>query len=969
MTRTPFVRLFLAALLVAGCTQGAERAASHHAGEAQQPHPHLFGAATGNQPARSDHGSQWANVRDFGADSTGLIQNQEDKLQAAIDKLWDANALASGTVNSKGGTVWIPSGTYLTGKPIWLDGEQIYLEGEGRNNTTISCLSGGPAIIMGHRRRAAWDRTVRSDEFISGAGTVTFTNGSATVTGAGTQFLTYFNALLTGAPLYIRPDADPTYYEILSVQSDTQLTLKTPYAGATTSTAQYRRGCDYLKNVPTQFAADHRVDAWNPGGQGPKLDSSMVVTSGQYFGVRGMSPAGGSPFPDHWLVFPYMVPGLGVGDCWDTIRTLTIDTCLEGKNGGSTAGYLFGFGDENNPAPWWLTAINGYYRFTFYTKEGVRNGANSPRSFTFGDATHASGVQRIALQIDFTQNTDGSTGTGALCGLRAWINGVEQTITRGYGTGLTTATSTEPSFTAGDGLHWQSAEPGGIFCFFNGASSALQWINGSYPSSRGGQTIYGFRLSNEIRYTTSGGAQVRIDGGTINDAYRYTGLSTNTSTICWLDLRTPPTADYPGRLVMMRAGPALSSQSCFGLFLFQLGGETLGGYCRDNALTSLTIKGGTYGGPVILVGACLDPTFRDLDINATNSWVGIATDVASIYDLRARDLHFDNCNGAWMALGGVIAELENLGRSATGRYALRFDGSSIKCRNVRMGDLAGTEAYIKITGTGAYGSQYVFDTVDSDNEGQPLPSLAFIYCERHNASFTSLELTNCNPGSMPAWVPMVKLVDRYSPANRTTPGPGKFHGYNLLTGHLGVQTDGSSWEGTVENIITDRAGGNLWRPHAGADGQGNVVAYHRLDGLPTGGFWQKNGQVIEVRHPSVGSTQKYLCVTSGVAGWDSSTAYYAAYNDTVYAGGTVYLATADSTNSPPPSASWTPVPGWSGTGNYAAGDQVISGGNVWMATGASFNQAPATSSAFWILEGPAAQAQFAPLATVGTPTP
>src|ERR1700739_4454853 len=65
------------------------------------------------------------------------------------------------------------------------------------------------------------------------SGTVTFTNGSPTVTGVGTSFTTE-----TQASYFIKKvaDAETLAVTILSVDSDTQLTLSSPYQGTSTST-------------------------------------------------------------------------------------------------------------------------------------------------------------------------------------------------------------------------------------------------------------------------------------------------------------------------------------------------------------------------------------------------------------------------------------------------------------------------------------------------------------------------------------------------------------------------------------------------------------------------------------------------------------------------------------------------------------------------------------------------------------
>ena len=114
------------------------------------------------------------------------------------------------------------------------------------------------------------------------------------------------------------------------------------------------------------------------------------------------------------------------------MQQLTIDCCIEADDGGVIGSqYLFGFGSEVAPAPWWLTAITGsYYNFTFMTREGAHDGRPLLRSFQFGDPSAGTGVRRISIQLDFTRNTNGSTDNSALCSIRAWINGAEQAVTR-----------------------------------------------------------------------------------------------------------------------------------------------------------------------------------------------------------------------------------------------------------------------------------------------------------------------------------------------------------------------------------------------------------------------------------------------------------------------------------------------------------------------------------------------------------
>lgn len=61
-------------------------------------------------------------------------------------------------------------------------------------------------------------------------GTVTLTNGSTAVSGVGTQFLAQFDGRY-GRSIKLGSDASTAWAQIASVQSDTQMTLVTPYPG------------------------------------------------------------------------------------------------------------------------------------------------------------------------------------------------------------------------------------------------------------------------------------------------------------------------------------------------------------------------------------------------------------------------------------------------------------------------------------------------------------------------------------------------------------------------------------------------------------------------------------------------------------------------------------------------------------------------------------------------------------------
>lgn len=98
----------------------------------------------------------------------------------------------------------------------------------------------GNTITFNYQRRVT-DLTVADYT----TGTVSATNGNATVTGAGTAFLTnYLPAAgsVLALNLWIKlapPGGDGNWYQVSSIASNTSLTLVNPYQGGTTSGATF----------------------------------------------------------------------------------------------------------------------------------------------------------------------------------------------------------------------------------------------------------------------------------------------------------------------------------------------------------------------------------------------------------------------------------------------------------------------------------------------------------------------------------------------------------------------------------------------------------------------------------------------------------------------------------------------------------------------------------------------------------
>jgi hypothetical protein len=708
--------------------------------------------------------------------------------------------------------------------------------------------------------------------------------------------------------------------------------------------------------MPRVFATDHRVDLFG------KLDNVACPERGRLYGLRTYSPSAKADRADHYITFWAQPPCFGSYDYWASTQKLMIQICLDGPGGAVSPGAIMGMGakgDFGGPAPWILQAGDNLfqsskYHFMFRTQEGglAQDGTNYVREFSFGNI-NSKGIQRIAIQLDFTtKNADG------LCNIQVYVNGRQVPVTREFGTRLSKATSNEPSFTAPDHLHFTANEAGNFtWAAAGNTSQPLYGINGL--------NLYGFRIGNEPLYKDlgPGSAETRIDGRPNNDSLRYLDPSTDrASTICYLPMTDQP--HEPGRatdrLVRVAHGAAAKGGYSYAMFHAASFNEIYGdGSAIGNRLRNIRLETENECGVALALGRAFDCRLYDSEF--VGGWYGVASTNEGGYDYIFNNNLMSGRDAAFYGMAMII-EGHGLSRVDVGRTLLRFTGCNVRWSDIRIGDVNGTEAYIKITGDSGYGSQYKFDLLDIDNEGKPLPTVAAIYCERHNTPVTILDVQNVNPGTVPNGVPMIKLVDRYPVGHAGDAGLGKLYVRNVLTQQVGIQTDGPGWEGVVEDITPCP----IWRIHTGKDGQSNVVVRQRLDRLPSYGAWQANAHIIELRHPTPGGAQAYLCSRSGIGTWDESE-YGPAYF--VFRNGTVYVSKDTNKNSPPPSAHWTAVGEWNKTTSYAARSYVIWEGRLWIALADNTNNQPTAQNKDWVLVAPAVAAQFSPIAVLGAPVP
>jgi hypothetical protein len=181
-------------------------------------------------------------------------------------------------------------------------------------------------------------------------------------------------------------------------------------------TTKWNPACVYAAMNPV-FHTDHRMDLLG------KLDTSIVYQPNMRWGLTSKSPTSGASAADHNIVVfggpPAVCGSAGAGgatgvDYWRGQRKFTLEMAFENPSGTMANMNICGMGpDPAFPITWSLTSNSTQFVFRFTTQEGTLGAGNSPRQFSFGDATQT-GLYRIWLQIDFTAN-DGS----GLCAVTA----------------------------------------------------------------------------------------------------------------------------------------------------------------------------------------------------------------------------------------------------------------------------------------------------------------------------------------------------------------------------------------------------------------------------------------------------------------------------------------------------------------------------------------------------------------------
>lgn len=172
--------------------------------------------------------------------STVVGDGDYTDIQTAIDSLNDAG---------EGGIILVRPGTYYPEAPIVLY-DNITLIGVDPTNSIVDCQDMGDASAGCVQIKGT---------LVSSSGSISVTNGDATVTGSGSQFST--DSVAAGDYIYI----NGVRYIVLSVTNDTSLELTENYSGASDSALSYRIARPVINTNIKNLTIKDGSDASTPG--------------------------------------------------------------------------------------------------------------------------------------------------------------------------------------------------------------------------------------------------------------------------------------------------------------------------------------------------------------------------------------------------------------------------------------------------------------------------------------------------------------------------------------------------------------------------------------------------------------------------------------------------------------------------------------------------------------------------------
>jgi hypothetical protein len=630
-----------------------------------------------------------------------------------------------------------------------------------------------------------------------------------------------------------------------------------------------------FKSIPVSFPADHRVDSFGV------LDTSIAPIPDRSWGFALKSPSNAGPWADCFLSSS-SAPAFGRDDLWRSATALSVDWCMTGPDGGPTSGdAMFGMGDRNGPMPFYVDTMyepavdRRLFVVHFSTARGSYWVANNPpRTFAFGDPNAVRGPVRLTFQIAFDRNADGSNGDASPCEIRAWQDGAEVPIRRGWGTSKLKSTTAEPSFTAADHLRFS---PNRLLPFTVGNPSGYENTWQVAPERRTVATFHGLRIGVDAPYTSDvGNKQVRIDNGRIDDDYRYRGgggrdPSSLVARYVMEDRGWDGGAGDWGRFVRFQRGPYAGTTSTMAIAQHERG-DVRSANVEGTGLRDLTISCSPLHPTAVLLGPLIGFDVRGCSLGGGQCGIQ-GMNVGANYPIRITE---SNLSGwlAWYHGISQIVRIDRLGPGYVTNHAIVTSGSDFEVGEIATGGYSDTRTDPSTFYWSDYSSYAGHLAIGATNIDEENGAASAIVVEKPAVGM-DVTIGRVGAGGQSPDVASVRLIDH-------TPDDGKGgtggRGYGIVSirgltarSGLGLWVQGD-WSGTIEG--TDRA----WSGVPGSclirygDRRPSVVSIHHLPDVPNrlpgavGTAWTAGAHLIRRTGAKSGDWTEATCLTSGTVG-------------------------------------------------------------------------------------------------------
>ncbi|MDX2038875.1 MAG: glycosyl hydrolase family 28-related protein [Isosphaeraceae bacterium] len=597
-----------------------------------------------------------------------------------------------------------------------------------------------------------------------------------------------------------------------------------------------RRQVSHTQNGQTRLlVADeqYRPDAFG------KLDATAAPSSGFRWGFRSRGDAFIQSQVSPLVVGARSLRQDWTADNWTETRRITIEFAIEGPLGKIPGNYsIFAIGTTNSDFAYPVIVYTDSDN-RFVVRFGTQDVPFAPqvnRRFTFSSG-EAVGVQRIAIQIDLDEAR-----------VSAYVNSVQVATNNDFGPGWRT------------GLLFAENDYYPLLIADNGGNRPQLGTPNGFDFS-----VYGFLFSRSLRYriSTPGSAQERVDGGAINDEYRYftprygsNGSIVDPGLLGYLEFRENPAARE--RVLNVRGGTA-ANDMLSSAYLIHAHLSTPGGIL-DNGLHDLHLIGGHLYGQNVAVGQVLD--LEITGVRSTNAYHGIgALANGANYTVRVENCVLDATDSGYFGLNQGLW-MRNVTFAGAGRATMRFAGCVVNAQNCFVGFWApNNQSTVKMHASD-YGGNYTIQNVLVDYEGDAYSHTAF-FCEAHPfAAMTTLYLKDINLGTV-GNAALITLRDGkpgFPPAHVFVDNMQTYSsGYRAI-----LDIESSKWTGEMKGLGV----GNGTRT-AGPTPSRVVIHEGSSGGPPRDRFWSPGAHAVHETSTAPGRFTEWRCVKAGTFGTPS----------------------------------------------------------------------------------------------------